>query len=237
MTTLGRDRRLLHTFTQLADTLVDDYDVVELMQQLVDTSQVELGVAAAGLLLADDTGSLELIASTSESEPVVAALLLGAQGPATDSYRSGSSITVSDIAELGDDRSSFKAVARAAGFASIVSIPLRLRDTTIGALALLQTEGRPPADDDLVIARALADVATIGILHERALRETEALSEQLQHALSSRIVIEQAKGVVSYLKGVGIDEAFALIRGYARSHGERLSDVARRIVERRLTLD
>jgi AmiR/NasT family two-component response regulator len=88
-----------------------------------------------------------------------------------------------------------------------------------------------------VIARALADVATIGILHERALRETEALSEQLQHALSSRIVIEQAKGVVSYLKGVGIDEAFALIRGYARSHGERLSDVARRIVERRLTLD
>lgn len=236
MTTLGRDRRLLHTFTQLADTLVDDYDVVELMQELVDTSQAELGVAAAGLLLTDSSGTLELIASTSESESVVAALILGAQGPA-DGSRGGASITVSSIDALGSEWRAFTAVSLATGFTSIVSIPLRLRDATIGSLILLQGDDAPLGDDDLVIARALADVATIGILHERALRETEALAEQLQHALRSRVVIEQAKGVVSYLKGVPIDDAFVLIRGYARSHGERLSDVARRIVERRLVLD
>lgn len=203
MTALERDSRLLHTFTQLADTLVDDYDVVELMQHLVDTCRTELQVSAAGLLLADASGELELVASTSEEGSVVEALLVGTEGSAS----------------------------------SVISIPLRLRDKTIGSLTLLLDEGVAAADDDLVIARALADIATIGILHERALRETEALSQQLQLALNSRVVIEQAKGVVSHRQGVPIDDAFAVIRAYAREHGERLSEVARRIVARELTLD
>lgn len=203
MTALERDSRLLRTFTQLADTLVDDYDIVELMQELVDTCRAELNVSAAGLLLADAAGELELVASTSEAGSVVEALLLGASAPT----------------------------------ASVVSIPLRLRDKTIGSLTLLLEAGATATTEDLVIARALADIATIGILHERAMRETEALSQQLQHALNSRVVIEQAKGVVSHRQGVPMDDAFALIRAYARENGVRLGEVARRIVARQLTLD
>jgi GAF domain-containing protein len=237
MTAISRDRRLLRTFTQLADTLVDDYDVVELMQELVDTCRAELDVSAAGLLLADAAGDLELVASTSEAGGVVEALLLGSQGPATTSYRTGATVAVADFDTLEPAWDAFRRSAVASGFSGIVSIPLRLRDKVIGSLTLLR-DGRDTLDDeDLVVARALADIATIGILHERALRETEALSGQLQHALNSRVVIEQAKGVVSFKQGVAIDEAFTLIRNYARSHGERLSDVARRIVDRRLSLD
>ena len=163
--------------------------------------------------------------------------MLGSQGPAVACYQRGQTVAVPVIDELGPGWDDFRLSARASGFTSIVAIPLRLRDQTIGTLTMLQTVGAMPTDDDLLIARALADVATIGILHERVLRETEILTAQLQHALNSRIVIEQAKGVVSYTKGVPIDEAFTLIREHARRHSRRLGDVARQIVERRLTLD
>lgn len=237
MSRLDRDRRLLRTFAQLADTLVDEYDVVELMQQLADTCREELEVAAAGILLADPSGDLELVASTSEAGTVVEALLLGSQGPALGSYESGAVVAVPDIDDLGPNADEFRRVARAAGYSSIFVIPLRLRDQTIGTLTLLQAAGEEPSDDDLVVARALADVATIGILHERVLRESAILAEQLQHALNSRIVIEQAKGVVAYTVGVPIDEAFGLIRDHARRNSLRLGEVARQIVERRLVLD
>lgn len=236
MTALEREKQLLTTFTQLADTLVDDYDVVELMQRLVDTCRDQLHVGAAGLLLADERGELELVASTSEAEAVVETLLLGAQIAAGANAQAAAPISVSDIRTLDGGWDEFRRSAVGAGFVSIVTIPLRLRDQTIGSLNLLQEMGGVLTEQDMVIARALADIATIGILHERTLRETEALTEQLQNALSSRVVIEQAKGVVSHTNGVPIDDAFTLIRSYARNHGEHLGDVARRIVERRLTL-
>lgn len=236
MTALDREKQLLTTFTQLADTLVDDYDVVELMQRLVDTCRDQLQVAAAGLLLSDERGDLELVASTSEAGTVVEALILGAEVAAGSSARASAPISVAEIDSLGSGWEEFRRSAVASGFVSIVTIPLRLRDMTIGSLNLLQEAGGVLSERDLVIARALADVATIGILHERTLRETEALTEQLQNALSSRVIIEQAKGVVSHTNGVPIDDAFALIRTYARTHGEHLGDVARRIVERRLTI-
>ncbi|WP_309103080.1 GAF and ANTAR domain-containing protein [Microbacterium sp.] len=237
MTTLDRDRRLLTTFTQLADTLVDDYDVVELMQRLVDTCAEQLEVAAAGLLLADGGGELELVASTSEVGTIVEALLLASQSPIDPTYDTAAAISVAEVAALGPEWEDFRRSALASGFTTLVTIPLRLRNQTIGALNLLQREDGVLREDDLIVARALADLATIGILHERALRETEALAEQLQHALNSRVVIEQAKGVVSHMNRVPVDEAFTLIRTYARSHGERLGDVARAIVERRLRLE
>lgn len=237
MTAIERERRLLRTFAQLADTLVDDYDVVELMQELADTCRAELRVAAAGILLANPLGELELVASTSESGTIVEALLLGSQGPARASFDSGAVVTVPDIAALDAEWDEFRRSAGASDFTSIIAIPLRLRERTIGTLTLLQTTRDLPTEDELLIARALADVATIGILHERVLRESEVLTAQLQHALNSRIVIEQAKGVVSYTKGVPIDEAFSLIRAHARATSQRLGEVARQIVERRLLLD
>lgn len=236
MTRLERDQRLLHTFVQLADTLVDEYDVVELMQHLADTCRDELDIAVAGILLADQIGDLELVASTSEAASVVEALMLGSRGPALASYESGTTVTVTEVDARDAESAEFRESAHASGYTSIVAIPLRLREQTIGTLTLLQTAGRTLSEEDLLIARALADVATIGIVHERVLRETEILTTQLQHALNSRIVIEQAKGVVAYTAGVAIDEAFSLIRDHARRNSLRLGDVARQIVERRLTL-
>lgn len=233
-----RDRRLLETFAGLADTLVDDYDVVELLQTLVDACIDLLDASAAGILLADEHGELELVASTSEASSVVEMMQLGAAaGPCIQSFRTGTAISLPFIADAPVEWTAFRDVALANGFSAVEAIPLRLRETTIGTLNLLrENEGAPPADD-LVAARAFADVATIGILHERSHRESELLAQQLQGAMNSRVLIEQAKGVVSYTSDVSIDDAFALIRRFARSQGLTLTEVARRLVSRELRLE
>ncbi|MGC5172261.1 ANTAR domain-containing protein [Micromonospora sp. DT81.3] len=235
--TLTRERQLLQTFAKLADTLVDDYDVVELLQLLVDTCRDVLEMTAAAILLADGRGELEVIASTSESSRLVEMMQLSAEaGPCIESFRTGRAVSLSEIEDAPDAWAAFRRSALEQGYHSVEALPLRLRDATIGTLNLLRSEpGRPP-DDDLSAAQAFADVATIGILHERSIRESAVLTEQLQTALNSRIVIEQAKGVVSHTRGVPIDEAFTLIREYARSHRLGLSQVAARLVDRSLDI-
>jgi len=230
-------QRLLETFVKLADTLIDDYDVVDLLQVLVDTCRDVLDTTAAGILLADSRGELEVVASTSEASRLVEIMQLSAeQGPCIESYRSGRSVSVPDIEVSKDEWWQFRGSALAQGFRSMDALPLRLRDTTIGTLNLLRSEPGAAPEDTIRAAQAFADVATIGILHERTLRESAILSEQLQAALNSRIVIEQAKGVISHTRGVSIDDAFALMRQYARSHSMGLSIVAARIVDRSLRL-
>jgi GAF domain-containing protein len=230
-------RQLLQTFVRLADTLVDDYDVVDLLQVLVDTCRDLLETTAAGILLADARGQLELVVSTSEASRLVEMMQLSAEaGPCIESFRSGRRVSVPDIADTGDEWLQFRGAALAQGFRSMDALPLRLRDATIGTLNLLRAEPGAAPEDDIVAAQAFADVATIGILHERSIRESSVLSQQLQAALNSRIVIEQAKGVVSHTRGVPIDDAFTLMREYARSHGIGLSVVAARLVDRSLRL-
>jgi len=235
--TLTRDARLLQTFSKLADTLVDDYDIVDLLQLLVDTCRDVLEMTAAAILLDDGRGELEVLASTSESSRLVEMMQLSAEaGPCIQSFRTGRAVSLPDITEAPAEWAGFRASALAQGYRSVEALPLRLRDSTIGTLNLLRSEtGRPP-EEDLTAAQAFADVATIGILHERSIRESAVLTEQLQAALSSRIVIEQAKGVVAQTKGVPIEEAFTLIREFARSHRLGLSSVAARLVERSLTI-
>lgn len=238
MTETTRDARMLRTFAMLADTLVDEYDVVELLQSLVDACRDLLDTTAAGILLADGRGDLELIVSTSEASRLVETMQLSAQaGPCIECYRTGNAVSVPSIADVDEEWAAFRDSALAQGFASIEAVPLRLRDQTIGTLNLLRSEPGSLADVDVIAARAFADVATIGILHERSIRESEVLSEQLQLALKTRVVIEQAKGVVSYTNDVPIDEAFDLIRAYARSHQRPLSEVAARLVRRELIID
>ncbi|MET0780748.1 MAG: GAF and ANTAR domain-containing protein [Microbacterium sp.] len=230
-------RQLLETFAKLADTLVADYDVVDLLQLLVDTCRDVLDMTAAGILLANTRGELELVASTSEASRLVEMMQLSAEaGPCIESFRSGQRVTVRDIAGTDEEWREFRESALAQGFRSMDALPLRLREYTIGTLNLLRASAGAAPEDAILAAQAFADVATIGILHERSLRESAILSEQLQAALNSRIIIEQAKGVVSHTRGVSIDEAFTLIRGYARSHGIGLSVVAARLVDRSLRL-
>lgn len=238
MTAPTREARLLELFATLADTMVDDYDVVDLLQTLVDACQELLDASDAGILLADPAGDLELVASTSEATELVEVIQLGAEaGPCIECFVTGTAVSVPDIAAGSGKWPVFRQAALENGFAAIEAIPMRLRNTTIGTLNLLRSDtGSPPAED-LSAARAFADVATIGILHERSLREQESLSSQLQTALNSRVTIEQAKGVVSFTAGVSIPDAFTLMRTFARDHGLRLSEVAERIVRRDIRLE
>ena len=237
MNQMTREARLLQTFATLADTLVDDYDLVELLQFLVDTCRDVLEMSAAGILLSDARGQLEVVASTSEASMLVEMMQLSAEaGPCVESFRTGHAIAVPDIADSPPEWEQFRSSALDQGFRSVDALPLRLRDVTIGTLNLMRTTVGPAPAEDVVAAQAFADVATIGILHERSLRESELLSSQLQAALNSRVIIEQAKGVVSQVRGIPIDEAFDLMREYARAHQMRLSLVASSLVERTISL-
>ncbi len=237
MSETRRDDRLLEVFAQLADTLVEGYQVVDLLQVLVDACTEVIDAKAAGILLADRSGQLELVASTSESSRLVEIMQISAHsGPCIESYTTGRAITVPDIATVPDAWSDFRESAIEAGYGSAIAIPMRLRAERIGTLNLFNDRIGEPERHDVLAAQALADVATIGILQERAIRETSVVAEQLQRALSSRVIIEQAKGVVSYSRNVTMDEAFAQIRAHARSHNLGLAQVAERIVARSLVL-
>lgn len=237
MTELTREGQLVDAFAILADTLVDDYDAVDLLQTLVDNCRDLLDVTAAGILLADLDGNLEVVASTSEASRLVEVMQLSAQaGPCIDCYTTGAPVSVPDIRQSPEKWSRFRSSAAEQGFTSVFALPMRLRETTIGALNLLRAQPGDLIERDIRAAQALADVATIGILHARSLRESDAVRGQLQRALNSRIVIEQAKGVISQTNNVTTDEAFRLMRQYARSQGLLLSLVAERIVSRDLLI-
>ncbi|SEI14053.1 MULTISPECIES: GAF and ANTAR domain-containing protein [unclassified Leifsonia] len=232
-----REQQLLRAFAALADTLVAGYDVVDLLQTLVDTCTGLLGASESGVLLADGNGELDLIVSTSEASRLVELMQLAADaGPCIDSFNTGEVISVPDIGRAPEKWSLFREKALEEGFRAVDAIPLRLREDTIGTLNLLRTQTGQLDEDDMVAAQAFADVATIGILHERTIAHSNEVREQLQRALNSRIVIEQAKGVIAYMRGVPIDAAFTLIRDYARSHQLGISHVAAAIVGRELEL-
>jgi len=237
MTETSREAALVDAFTTLADSLVAGFDVIELLQSLVETCHDLLDVAEGGILLADEQGVLDVVASTSEATSLVETMQLDAeQGPCWECFRTGRVSTVASL-EADDPRwPEFARVARQQGFRSVHAIPLRLRDQVIGTLNLLRHEPGELNDRDVRVAQALADVATIGILQERTLRESAVVQAQLQHALSTRIVIEQAKGVLAHTHDVSTDEAFDLMRSHARSQQLRLADVARRLVDREITL-
>ncbi|MBW8871792.1 MAG: GAF and ANTAR domain-containing protein [Leifsonia sp.] len=235
--TATREQQLVRAFAVLADTMVDDYDVVDLLQTLVDTCNELLGTTASGVLLADDNDELDVIASTSEASRLVEVMQLSASaGPCIESFQTGRVVSVPDIIRAPDEWSKFRAKALDVGFNAVDAVPMRLRDHTIGTLNLLRAETGDLPEDDLIAARAFADVATIGILHERTLAESSRVRQQLQTALDSRVLIEQAKGVVAYTRRISVEEAFTVIREYARSHQARLSVVAQAIIERTLEL-
>lgn len=235
--TQTREGQLLETFVTLADTLVADFDVVDLLCTLVDKCVALLGAAAAGIILSAGDGELEVVASTNERSRLVEILQLAAgSGPCVESFVTGRAVAVADIDAVGGVWPVFRLGALEQGFASMHAVPLRLRATTIGSLNLFWERTGALSDADVKTVQALADVATIGILQERAIRESDIVRRQLQHALGSRVLIEQAKGVVAYVHGVHMDEAFDRIRDHARNHGIPLARVAEQIVNRELVL-
>lgn len=237
MTEGSHDRELFETFATLADTLVAGFDVVDLLQTLVESCVRMLHISAAGILLINGDGELEVVASTSEAARLVELMQLSAEaGPCIDSFETGTVVSVPDIRESPVEWGRYRTEALQQGFHSVYAVPLRLRETTIGALNLLNTTTGALAAGDVRIARALADVATIGILHERAMVESGVVREQLSQALQSRVLIEQAKGVISHLHSTSTDEAFTILRSYARSNRMLLSVVAQKVVTRELII-
>lgn len=237
MSEAGREAVLVDAFATLADSLVAGFDVIELLQTLVETCRSVLDVQEAGILLADEDGDLDVVASTSEASTLVETMQLDARsGPCWTCFTTAEPVSLPNVAVDQGRWPEFAAVAREQGFRSVHAVPLRLRGTVIGTLNLLRTSVGALNERDVRVGQALADVATIGILQERTLRESAVVQEQLQGALDTRVVIEQAKGVVAHVRGVSTDEAFVLIRQHARSRRLKLVEVAVQLVERRLTL-
>jgi GAF domain-containing protein len=226
----AREAQLNRTFVHLADTLVSDFDVTEFLHTLVSSCVELFDVDAAGLMLADERGTLRVLASSNEQTRMLELFEIQSdEGPCSLAFRLGDTVTEEDL-ERSFRWPRFRDEAMTAGFRSAIAIPLSLRDRVIGALSLFRTRPGGLLPEDLTSCRALADVATIALLQEKALRAARDLAEQLQTALSSRVVIEQAKGLLAGTANVDMATAFTMLRSYARSRNVFLVDVARDVV-------
>jgi ANTAR domain/GAF domain len=231
----GRERALAEAFVRLADTLIADFDVIDVLHELTTDCVSLLPVDAAGLLLSDQRGALRAVSASSEQATLVELFQLQAdQGPCLDAFHTSAQVHAPDLAAdavAGGRWPRFAAHAVQAGYGAVHALPLRLRARTIGALNLFTVEPGPLADADLQVAQALAAVATIVVLQDRTSHESELLTEQLQATLTSRIIIEQATGVLVERGRVEFGDAFTLLRRYSRASSRRLGDVARDVVE------
>lgn len=234
--TSDREGAVVGAFVELANSMVDGADTVDLLSNLTADCARLLGIASAGLLLADARGVLHVVAASSERTRNLELFQLQLeQGPCLDCYHQGAAVTVSDLSREAERWPQFVAAATAAGFASVHALPMRLQDKVLGTLGLFGTEVGPLQDHDVILGQALAHVATVALVSARAATDQSAVTEQLQHALSSRVLSEQSKGLLAQFGNVEMDQAFAVLQRYARDHNERLSDVARRLVTRELS--
>ncbi len=227
-----RESLLARTMVELADTLVEDFDVVDLLTTLADRCVDVLDITAAGIMLVAPDGVLRVVTSSSEAMRVVELFeLQSAEGPCLDCYRTGRPVVNHDLNTVDGRWPRFAVVATAAGFRGADAIPMRLRGNIIGALNLFRSDPGSLNDDDVTVAQALADIATIAILQNRSALEAHVVNDQLNHALTSRVVIEQAKGMIAQREHLTVDQAFARLRKHARNHNQRLTDLAAHIVD------
>src|ERR1700729_2002223 len=223
---------LSETFVELTDTMVAGFDVIDFLHVLTTRSAELLDVSAAGLLLADQRGELRVLAASSEAARLLELFQLQSdQGPCLDCFRSGRAVTAGDLAAEAARWPQFAPAARQAGFAAVQALPMRLRDQVIGALNLFRATPGTFDPADVRVGQAMADVATISLLHERGMRHSDTLNEQLQTALNSRVIIEQAKGKVAERLGLDMDRAFSVLRDHARARNLRLSALAQAFID------
>ena len=229
---MDRDELLTDTFVTLADTLVDTYDVIDFLQILAERCVALLDVSAAGIMLADTDGRLRHAACSSEQMRLVELFELQIEeGPCFDAYAGPCAVRCDSREEAERRWPRFAPNAFDGGFIAMSAVPMRLRTDVLGALNLFSSAPRSLSDGDLRVAQAMADIATIGILQERVIRDGRTSTSHLQVALDSRVVIEQAKGIIAERNKVTVDDAFALLRAFARNHNRLLSETAGQVVD------
>jgi transcriptional regulator with GAF, ATPase, and Fis domain len=226
------ERQLAEAFVEMADTLVDDFDLLEFLHRVTVRCAEVLGVSAAGIMLTDQRGALRVIAASTEKTRLLELLQMQTnEGPCPECFHTGQPVAVADVNASRARWPLFADQAGQAGFASAHALPMRLRTDIIGALNLFHTErGALPANT-IRLGQGLADVATIALLQARTITHRETLAEQLQTALNSRVVIEQAKGVIAERHQLDMSQAFTLLRNTARDRNRRLSELARTVVD------
>lgn len=240
MTPMSREQQVSSVFVQIADSLIDDFDLIEFLQQLSGHCASLLDVTAVGILLANEKESLQTVAASDENAQVLELFALQHdQGPCVECYRSGNARTNIDLTDASATMAwpAFAARARQGGFQTSHVFPLRLRNRAVGAVNLFHTSRQDLSQQDASLAQALADVATIALLQQRDLGQEQLEKAQLQHALTSRIVIEQAKGILAERWNTTPDTAYQALRTYARGHQLRISDCARQIIDQTLDTD
>jgi len=235
---IARETRISELFVVLADTLIDDFDVVDFLHVLADACIELLDVDAVGLMLANPRGGLRLVASAPDLMRDLELFELQAdEGPCLDTFSTGEPVVNVDLKEAKERWPKFTAAALTAGMRSTHAVPLRLRGQLIGAMNLFSTGSQQLTDDDLSLGQALADVATIGLLQQRAIQEQSLLAHQLQTALDTRILVEQAKGVLAERTGMTPTETFGYLRNHARSTRQTLQVVAQEVIDGRLDFE
>lgn len=229
---MTREQRIVEIFVELADTLVDDFDVVEFLHGLVRHCQTLLDCSEVGLLLVDAAGVLRVMASSSERAEALEVLQSQHdEGPCFESFHRKAVVFSEDLVADVDRWPMFAPAATRAGFRSVEAFPMRVREQTIGTLNLFRSEPGRISAPDLPLAQGMADIAAIGLLQERAIHESHGVVEQLHGALSSRVLIEQAKGVLAERGAISVDVAFERLRAYARARNHRLSDIAMQLID------
>ena len=235
---MAREDRLVETLVTLADTLVDHYDIIDFLQTLAERCVDLVDVSAAGIMLADPQSELRHAACSNEQMRLVELFELQvAEGPCFDAYRTQAPVICASPAEASARWPEFARNANRYGFSAFAAVPMRLRTDVVGALNLFSADARALGDEDINVVQAMADIATIGILQERSIRDAHAFSSQLEVALESRVVIEQAKGIVAERSHISVDEAFEQIRSFARAHNRLLSESARQIIDGTLPVE
>jgi GAF domain-containing protein len=225
-------QRVAEVFVEVSDTLVDDFDLVDFLHMLTVRTAELAGASVVGVVLADPHGHLHFMAASQEDAKLLELFQLqNDEGPCLDAFHTAAPVVNTDLRDASARWPRFAPHATTAGFRSVHAFPLRLRSQAIGALNVFGADdGSHIRDADIPIVQALADVATIALIQERAVSRGGVLTEQLEAALNSRVVIEQAKGAIAQAHGVTVDAAFTIIREYARANNRRLGDIAHLIV-------
>lgn len=232
----GRETDIVQSLIRMADTLVSDYDPIALLTDLAESCVRILDVDAAGVSLGEDS-TLRFVAASSETMEMMELYQIERhEGPCFDAYSTGMAVATSDLETNRSRWPKWAAKALESGYQAAAAFPLRLRDETIGALNIYSSRIRELNKRDVDVGRGLADMATIGLLHEGVVTRNRVVQDQLQFALDSRVVIEQAKGMLAERHGILHQDAFDRIRNHARKSGLRLRDVAAGVVQEGLDL-